>query len=444
MTLYEESMQNLRFSEDFCEKTLRKMEQPEPRNRLSRVLLTAVCVCLCVTLLFGTVWAASPGFRALFLRNEQIGTAERPELPGEANTVTVRELGSLTARCYKLNGEPCITEGFGGLLPVLEDGVLHYYRLTDDGLEEAFPSRRLQHRLEYDGEVYDLDLTIYDGEISTCLQDARPYYDDREDVNSVPMYDPNTLTIWRFHGDPQILSPINVNLTTWEVTDPMANLDFTPPEGTLFIVVSSFIGSRNVLINCSMADESSICCLADAVTGEITRLEVEQPGFRTGVFVNGAGVWYNPDGDLCLLGDDGQFRSVLEESEKGRFRVIRWGDYAGLFPKEKAAGDELTLINLYTAERLVLEHGAPYFSTTGSSVCCSRDRSKLALTEVGGEPNHTQNRLVALVDLTDGRLVTFERVSGLSEHMWGWLDNTHFVIVGFMDGEWYVCSYSFD
>ena len=246
MKLYEETMRGLRFSEDFCEKTLQKMEGTAPRNRLPRVLLTAACVCLCLTLLFGTVWAASPGFRALFLRSEHIGTTDLPELPGEANTVTVRELGSLTARCYQLNGQPCIMEGFGGLLPVLEDGVLHYYRLTGDAMEEVFPSRRLQHRLEYDGEVYDLDLTIYDSEISTCLMDARPYYDDREDVNSIPMYDPNTLTIWRNRGDPVICSPINVDLTTWEVRDPMANVDFTPPEGADFIIVSSFIGSRNV------------------------------------------------------------------------------------------------------------------------------------------------------------------------------------------------------
>ena len=443
MALYEETMRNLRFSEDFREKTLQKMEEPAARHRLPRALLTAACVCLCLTLLFGTVWAASPAFRTLFLPNEQVGTAERPALPGEANTVTVRELGSLTARCYKLNGHPCTREGYGGLFPVLEDGVPHYYRLTGDALEEVFPSRRLQHRLEYDGEVYDLDLTIYDGDdgLSTCLMDAKPHYDAWEDVISVPMYDPNTLTIWRYRGDPQICSPIFVDLTTWEVSDPMANVDFTPPEDTVDVYVSSFIGGRNVLIECDLKDGSWIFYHADAVTGEVTQLEENLSVDR--VFVEGDHIWSNPEGDLCLLGEDGAFASVLEESEKGRFRVVRWGHYAGLFPKEKA-GDDLTLIDLNTGERLVLEQGAAYFSTSESTVSSSRDRTGLALTEVEANRDLAKNKAVALVDLTDGRLVTFERVSGLSEKMWGWLDNDHFVIAGTMGGEWYLCSYSFD
>lgn len=443
MALYEQSMQNLRFSEDFCEKTLQKMAEPTARKRLPRALLTAACVCLCATLLFGTVWAASPAFRTLFLPNEQIGTTEQPALPAEANTVTVRELGSLTARCFQLNGHPCTREGYGGLFPVLEDGVPHYYRLTGDAMEEVFPSRRLQHRLEYDGEVYDLDLTIYDGDdgLSTCLMDARPYYDAWEDVNSLPMYDPNTLTIWRYRGDPQICSPISVDLTTWEVHDPMANINFTPPEDTISVWVSSFIGGRNVLISCWLKDGSWIIYHADAVTGAVTRLEEQLRDDRLSTY--GDHIWYRSEDDLCLLGDDGTFTSVLDESERGRFRVVCWGHYAGLFPKE-AAGDDLTLIDLSTRERLVLEHGAAYFSTSESTVSCSRDRNSLALTEVEANRDLAKNKAVALVDLTNGKLATFERVSGLSEKTWGWLDNEHFVIVGTIGGEWYLCSYSFD
>lgn len=434
MKRYEETMEALRFSEDFCEKTLDRLErQPAHRRvRLPRVLTAAACVVLSAALLFGAAWAVSPEFRALFLQNERIETVEQVTLPSEPGTFTVQNYGPITARYYRLDGTFANHDGCDGFIPVKKDGKTTIYRLDEEGeLVEAVPTRHVQHSVDYAGQHWDIDFLIYEGEGDIALG-LRP---DGEALN---LLDANTWTAWV--QKPIWFQPIQIDLTTGEVTDRLANLDFTPPEGLMGISshavsVNLYPDGRVALISCHMADQGYRYYRADLETGEITELGEEsydgQAVFSPSMQLYNDNIYSNANDQLTVLEADGTWRSLLGEGERCRYES---GRYALV---ESRALGQFWLLDLDTGDRLVLSdvEDLPGFETT---ILCSPNRKLLALDKCSVGFDSLNVRSFAVIDPEQQRMVTLERRPGMSEFMCGWLDDTHFIIGGWNA----VCVYS--
>lgn len=433
MKLYDETMEALRFSGDFCEKTLERLEGTPKRKRvrLPRVLAAAACIILSAALLFGTVWAVSPEFRAFFLQNERIGTVEQVTLPREPGTFTVQNYGSITARYYRLDGTYENHDGCHGFLPVEKDGKTTIYRLDEDGeLVEAEPSRHVQQSVDYAGQHWDIDFLIYEGEGDIAVGLDR-------DGQAWSLRDANTWTVGVLK--PLWLQPIQIDLTTGEVTDRLADLNFTPPDGLMWssfdVTVNLNPGGRIALISCHMADQSYRYYRADLETGEITELGGEayegQTVFSQSMKLYNDNIYSNANYQLSVLESDGTWRPLLGEGERCRYDS---GRYALV---ENRTLGQFWLLDLDTGDRLVLSdvEGAIDFN---ANILYSPNQKLLALDKVSTSFDSLNVRTFAVIDPENQQMVTLERTPGMPEYMCGWLDDAHFIIAG-RDA---VCIYS--
>lgn len=426
MKLYDETMEALRFSGDFCEKTLERLENTPKRksNRLPRALTAAACVVLSAALLFGAAWAVSPEFRTLFLQNERIETVEQVTLPSEPGSFTVQNYGAITARYYKLDGTFVNHDGCDGFLPVEKDGKTTIWRLGENGeLVEAEPTRHVQQSVDYMGQHWDIDFLIYEGEGDIALG-LTP---DGEALN---LLDANTWTVsvqkslWQ--------QPIRIDLTTGEVTDQLAALDFTPPEGLMGfgshdVSVNLYPGGSVALISCHMADQGYRYYRADLETGEITDLGDEsydgQAAFSPSMRLYGDNIYSNAWYQLSVWEAGGTWRSLLEDGERCRYD---FGRYALV---ENRTTGVFSLLDLDTGDRLVLSdiEGALDFNT---SILYSPNRKLLAMDKYSVTFDSLNVSTFAVIDPENQRMVTLERTPGMPEKMCGWLDDTHFIIGG--------------
>lgn len=425
MKLYDDTMAHLRFREDFCEATVQKALDSKPqRRRLPRAFPVAACICLCAAVLFGTAMAASPEFRSLFIRDDRVEETEQPSLPESAETVIENRMESITAQYYKIDGELLTDCGFGSVIPVEKDGTRTLYRLTEDGtLEEAAPSRTIQKTLEYKGQVYDLDMTIYSGDVPAAI------------VNGVytPLAAEDRYTIWQ--ADPAgDTVPLSVDLTTWEISDPMENIDFTPPEGYYYDVSAPYGGS-GVLIRCrSHSDgDSTSYYYGDKETGEVTHL-MDCLGNQC-VFLREGNVYSCFREILCVMDENGVMVPMLGEKE--RCSYTGQSRYAGL---KDVMSEDLTLVDVTTGNRLVLEGCSDLF-TYSANITENPDGTRFAITNFG-LTRGLDVTAIAIVDPESAEMVSLERMSGMREVMCGWLDNDRYLIAGTLDGEWYLCIYS--
>ena len=138
-------------------------------------------------------------------------------MPHGSDIVIENHFEDITAQYRKIDGKFAAYEGWGSLLPIEKDGEITLYELTDSGkMQEATPIRTIEKTIEYKGEQFVLDMELYGGDIPTALMDDR----------AVPLADENHYTIWH-EVQENVTAPLRVDLTTWEINDPMANVEFT-------------------------------------------------------------------------------------------------------------------------------------------------------------------------------------------------------------------------
>lgn len=438
MKLYDETMEALRFSEDFCERTLEQLEAAPRRQkrRLPRVLTAAACIVLSAAVLLGTALAVSPELRALFLPNERIETVEQVTLPEEPGTVVVNDLGSITARYYKLDGRFANHDGIHGFLPVEKDGKTTLYRIDEAGeLVEAEPTRHVRHEVDYEGQHWDIDFDIYEGEppvaaavdqngTALCLRDANTYRLTLETGNSA--------------------RPIFLDLTTGEITDPLAELVFPDVEGlmdTPYSMLASVEPAGDVaLIMCDLADHQGwLYFAADLNTGEVRQIADQQFGGgvnRQEVTLYRGSIYSNSDNRLKVLREDGSWECLLADGERSNYEH---GRYAIV---ENHAQNQLSLLDLDTGDRLILS-GVEGALDIASGMMYSPSGKRIAVASFNNTPGSLATKAFAIIDPENGTMVTLERKPGMSEGMAGFLDDTHFIIAGFGENS-DICIYSFD
>lgn len=413
MKRYDEAMEQLRFNEDFCEQTLKKAQQFRKRKGLPRGFTLAACICLCVGVLLGTVFAVSARLRAVVIEE-----TERPLLPEDAQTVLKKELEPLTARYYKLDGNFCASEGIGSVFPVEKDGVTCYYRINAEGtLEEAEPDRHIQKTLEYKGSRYAIDLLLYSGDRPLAVMGdfARPLADE------------NTLTL-SYEKLPGLYCPIFVDLTTWEVTDPMDQIEFTPPEAAMWTNVSAPKDSETVLIVC-LLDEGQRVYSGNTVSGEVFFLG--EYGTAEQWFLEGGRIYCYVGGVLHALNEENRLVPLLEGRQcyyDGSEGYVTFAD-----------GKDLVALELATGEQLILEDGATLFA---GSVSVLENRAGTALCFAGFTFGGGLNtKTLAVAHPAQGDILILERMPNMTEEFFSWLDNSRILIAGTVDGEWYLCIY---
>lgn len=438
MKLYDESMVSLHFSEDFCERTMEKLESQPKKRRAgwTRALTAAACVVLSAAALFGTAWAVSEDFRALFLPNERIETVEKVTLPEEPGAVVVNDLGSITARYYKLDGRFANHDGIHGFLPVEKDGKTTLYRIDEAGeLVEAEPTRHVRHEVDYEGQHWDIDFDIYEGEppvaaavdqngTALCLRDANTYRLTLETGNSA--------------------RPIFLDLTTGEITDPLAELVFPDVEGLMdapYSMLASVEPAGDVaLIMCDLADHQGwLYFAADLNTGEVRQIADQQFGGgvnRQEVTLYRGSIYSNSDNRLKVLREDGSWECLLADGERSNYEH---GRYAIV---ENHAQNQLSLLDLDTGDRLILS-GVEGALDIASGVTYSPSRTRIAMASFSCTPGSLGTKAFAIIDPERQTMVTLEREPGMPEGMAGFLDDTHFIIGSFGSNST-VCVYSFD
>lgn len=431
MKLYDETMEALRFSEDFCEKTLEKLEQaPRPRRaRVPRALVAAALTLLVCSLLFCTAWAASAEFRALFVPNDRVKAVEQVTLPEQAGTFTVNDVGPITARYYKLDGEYANHDGADGFIPVEKDGKTTIYRLDAAGeLVEAEPSRRVRHSVDYRGEHWDVDLLIYEAEPPIALG-LTP------DGFVTALYDANTLTLYaQTDGWGH---PLYLDLTTGALEDPLAGADLDlsalvpadeRAQGVQHVQVER--GGRIALLSRTVTgveDGAFYDYRADLATGEVTKLGEQHfsgPGaFSSKIRLCHGNIYSNENSGLAVLEPDGSWRSLLEQGERCHYDGGRWA------LAENRRQGLLTLLDLDAGTRMVLsgtDGAIDFMSTTLSNPA----QTLLAVNKLSVSPDSLNVRTFAVVDPENLRMVTLEREPGMPERSCGWLDNSRFLIAG--------------
>ncbi len=410
MKLYDKTMENLRFRENFCEETIEKAQQSKQVHKFPKPLLAAACICLCCALLFTTALAVSPQFRNIFIKTEH--AQETISLPQETGNMVVSSVGAIEARYYKLDGKLAAYEGIGSLLPVEKDGVMSYYALAEDGsLVKAEPIRSIEKTIEYKGHVFVLDMDIYGGDKPTAVMGD----------TAIPLVNEHTYTIW-CELQEGIMSPLSVNLDTFEITDPMENINFTLPQNASRASVSVSQDRSAILVYCHI--ESGVQYYhIDANTAEITPLEGD------GWFICGDSIYHFEGGTLSKL-NAALEKEVLAEN---------CGYSVGTNYVTFSEGENLIVLEIATQNRYVIENCSAQFGNQ-VTIIATADKTKLNLAnfKLG---NGLDTDALGIVDLTQGTMHSFERNAAMRESMCGWFDNNRFMIAGTIGGEWYICMY---
>lgn len=423
MKLYKETMEHLHFREDFCEATVQKAQNSEKKQRrLPRALPVAACICLCAVLLFGTAMATSPEFRSLFIRDNRVEETEEVLLPTDAATVIENRMEALTAKYCRVDGALSTGSGFGSVLPIERDGKTVLCRLTEDGtLEEALPSRTVKNEVTYDGNTYSLDMTIYSGDVPVAVVNGE----------YTPLADEARYTIWQKHPS-GITGPLFVDLTTGEIRDPMANIDFTPPEGADDCYASAQAGGNTVLIDCHFGDGTVSYYYGNAETCAVKHL-VDSQGSQN-VFLRDGKIYSCIGEILCVMDESGALVPILGENER-----CSYDGSSGYAILKDDSSEDLTLVDVTTGDRLVLENCADIF-TYSSTILENPAGTQLAIMSFR-LTNGLYTESIAIVDPEKAEMVSLERIPGMKEEVCGWLDNDRFLIAGTLDGEWYLCVY---
>ncbi|MBQ3355523.1 MAG: hypothetical protein IJG45_00185 [Oscillospiraceae bacterium] len=438
MKLYDKTMEALRFSEDFCEKTLEQLEARPARRqrRLPRALTAAACIVLSAAVLFGAAWAVSPEFRALFLPNERIEAVEQVALPEEPGGVVVNDLGAITARYYRLDGTFANHDGIKGFLPVEKDGKTTMYRIDEnEELVEVQPARHVRHTVDYAGQHWDIDLDIYEGVppiaaavdqngMAWCLRDANTWRLTLETADCV--------------------RPIYLDLTTGEINDPLAELVFPKIEGLKegsYSMLASVEPEGDVaLIMCELADEQGwLYFAADLNTGEVQQVANQQIGggvTMQEVTMYHGRIYSNAGNKLKVMGEDGTWESLLADGERSNYEH---GRYAVV---ENHGENQLSLLDLDTGDRLILS-GVDGALDIASGIMPSPSGSRIAMASFNCTAGSLATKAFAIIDPEGQTMVTLERKPGTPEGMAGFLDDTHFIIASFGENST-ICVYSFD
>ena len=410
MKLYDKTMENLHFREDFCEETIEKAQQSKQVRKFPKPLMAAACICLCCALLFTTAWAVSPAFRNFFIQTEH--AQETISLPQDAGSMIENSVGAIEARYYKLDGKLAAYEGFGSLLPVEKDGVMTYYALAEDGsLVKAEPIRSIEKTLEYKGHVFDLNMDIYGGDKPTAVMGDM----------AIPLANEHSYTIW-CELQKGITSPLRVNLDTFEITDPMENISFTLPQNASHAYVSVTQNASALLVHCPVEDGVQYYHI-DAKTAEITLLE------GAGWFICGDSIYHFGGGTL----------SKLNEALEKEVLVENCAYMVGTEYVTFCEGENLVALEIRTQNRYVIENGAERFGNqVFISATADKTKIKLANLKLG---NGLDTDAIGIVDLTRGTMFSLERNAAMHEEMGGWFDNDRFLLAGTIGNEWYICMY---
>ncbi len=408
-------MENLVFRADFQEDTLKKAQaQKKISPTTFRWPAIAACICLCTVLLFGTALAVSPTLRAILIPNTVVETTESPMVPQEPNTQLETTMDGITARYYKLDGESAAHEGFGSAYPVVKNGVLSFYTLTEDGqFRKAKTPRHIQTDITYKGKTWSVDLDLYDGDIPTIHEGVLKY-----PING------NHITLGRWEG--KLWLPIYVDLTTFEIEDPAENLSFVPEEDALKTYVHGEPGSSTLLIRSELSDELERYYYGNGETGQVTLLG------------EGAlGQWDLYNGKIYHY--DGQCLSQV--TEEGVLLPLFGGkpcfyDQSGF--AYRFEGTDLHVMDLENqGEYLLADCGGsistPIFThnRAGTKLCISNAELSDGL----------YNTSITIVDRESGTMVTLNRNTAMQERLMGWFDHDHYLIGGTIDGEWYIYLY---
>ncbi len=415
MKKYDSLMQNLRFREDFCEDTVRKAQALQTRRPLFRGLAVAACICVCTMALIGTA-LAFPQIRELFF-SDPVEAVENVFLPDAGGTMMENRLEAITARYYKLDGVLNAHEGIGSVIPVTKDGVTAFYSIAENGeLQIADATRRIHKELCYEGKTYTLDMQIYEGDMQTVVMGEHIF----------PLLKDDTYVLRKKVGG--VYSQLFVNLETWEIEDPMVNVDFALPEGAVEAHAYANRGGSLVLIEAELHDGSGKIYCAMRETGEVR-------------FVEDAAIaeWFMCDGKVYRYRDG----MLSELNEKGEILPLFGGKQCNYLPGSRIAsvqeGDHIRLLLLPTGEEILLEEGAELFCNLPSA------QPNQALTKICATLHSTSDfynsGVLAIADMETGKLVSLERKSGLREQMHGWFDDNTFMIAGTIGEDWYVCLY---
>lgn len=414
MKKYESLMQNLRFREDFCEDTVRKAREPKGSPVL-RGLATAACICVCMMALIGTA-LAFPQIRELFF-SAPVEVTENVSLPVAEGGMMENNFELVSARYYKLDGELDAHEGIGSVLPVTRDGKTNFYRISENGeLMLADAPRIIQKELSYEDRTYSLNMKIYAGDVPTVVKGERIF----------PMLTDNAYVLGKKVDG--VSSPLFVDLDTWEIEDPMANIDFIQHEDAVETRVTANQGGAFVLIETEMPDDSRKFYYADRETGEVTFLEDAAIGEW---FMYDGKVYRYRDGLLSALNEKGEILPL--------FGGMQCNYMAGSRIASVREGDNIRLLLLPTGEEIVLENGAELF---GSNLSAQPNDAltKICVT-VRGTYGSFNSNILAIADMETGEMVALERKTGLQEQMCGWFDDETFMIAGTIGEDWYVCLY---
>jgi len=415
MKTYDRLMSQLTFREDFCEDTLKKAAQIRktkvaPRRR---PVAMVACICLCTIVLLGTALAVSPTLRAMLIPNFLVEATEDPKIPTGLYAETVMD--GLTARYYKLDGESAAHEGVGSVYPVMKNGKLSFYSLTEQGrLEKAKTPRHIQRDLTYKGKTWSLNMDLYSGDIPTIHSEELKY----------PI-DGNHITLGRWEG--KLWLPIYVDLTTFDIEDPAKNLTFVPEEDALKTYVYGTPGSSTVLIRSDLPEEMERCYYAESETGQVTLLG-EGPRGRWSLH---GGKIYSYDGNsISQVAEDGTLLPLFD-GESCSY------DEAGF--AYRFQGSDLHVVDLRDHGEYLLTDCASYFpnpvfthNRAGTMLCVSNAElldGSLCTTAI------------SIVDRENGTMVTLNRNPAMKERLMGWFDHDHFLIGGTVDGEWYIALY---
>lgn len=415
MKTYDHMMSHLVFREDFCEDTLKKAaEQSKEKAPRFRWATIAACFCLCTVLLLGTALAVSPTLRAMLIPNSLIETTEQPRIPEEPNAQVENAMDRITARYYKLDGESAAYEGFGSVYPVIKNGKLSFYSLTEQGdLVKAKSPRHIQREITYKGKTWSLDLDLYDGDIPVIHKGESKY----------PI-EGNSITLGRREGN--LWLPIYVDLTTFAIDDPAKNLTFVPEEDALKTYVYGAPGSSTLLIRSELSEERVRCYYGNGKTGQVTLLG---EGTSDQWKLHGGKIYFYDGETLSQVAEDGTLLPIFE----GKSCFYGTAGFA-----YRIEGSDLHVIDLANQGEYLLANCTNAFpnpifthNKAGSKFCVSNAELVDGL----------YNTVIAIVDRETGSMVTLNRTPAMSEQIMGWFDHDHFLIAGTIENEWYLCLY---
>lgn len=415
MKSYNNMISRLTFREDFCEDTLNKVaEKRKEKKPHFRWATIAACFCLCTVLLLGTALAVSPALRAMLIPNSLVGTTEQPQFPETPNTQVENAMDGITARYYKLDGESAAYEGFGSVYPVIKNGTLSFYTLTEQGdLVKAKSPHHIQRDITYKGTTWSLDLDLYNGDIPVIHEGELKY----------PI-EGNSIVLGRQEGN--LWLPIFVDLTTFAIEDPAENLSFVPEEDAIKTYVQGEPGSSTLLIRSELSEDRERYYYGNGKTGQVTLLGESSFGQWT---LYGGKIYSYNGKILAQVTEDGSLLPLFE----GKSCFYDAAGFAYRFE-----GSDLHVIDLDNQREYLLANCADIFpvpifthNRAGTKFCISNDEFADGL----------YSSAIAIVDRESGSMVTLNRNSAMKEGLIGWFDHDHFLIAGTIENEWYLCLY---